>query len=55
MQIYFDVAVYVSKIEAELKYQQTETEASEEPLVAANDDGLCWPLMLFPEDWFASS
>ena len=55
MQMYFDVAAYVAKIEAELKDQQTETEAGEEPLVVANDNGSCWPLILFPEGWCASS
>lgn len=54
MQIDFDLAGDAAKISAELKDQQTAPEADKETLVAANDNGLRWPLILFPEGWYAS-
>lgn len=54
MQIDFDAAADVAAIGVELTSQQTAPEADKEPVVAANDNGLRWPLIPFPEDWNAS-
>ena len=55
MQIDFEAAADVAEIDAELNDQRTDTEADNDPVVAANDNRLHWPLILFPEGWYASS
>jgi hypothetical protein len=52
MKIHFDEAADAAKIGAEPEDQQTGHEVDHEPVVAANDNGLSWPLILFPEDWW---
>jgi hypothetical protein len=54
MQVYFDVATDVAEIDAGLKDQQTDAESDGEPVVTANDNGLRWPLICFPEGWYGS-
>jgi hypothetical protein len=34
--------------------QQAELDADRDPVVAANDNGLRWPVISFPEYWYAS-
>ena len=54
MQIDFDAAAAVATIAVELTNQQTDPEPDNEPVVTANDNGLRWLLIPFPEDWYAS-
>jgi hypothetical protein len=54
MQTDFDAAVDVAAIGVELTNRQTVPEADNEAAVAANDNGLRWPFIPFPEDWYAS-
>jgi hypothetical protein len=54
MQIYFEVAADVAESGAELKDQQRDAERGDEPVVAANDNGLRWPFIPFPDGWYAS-
>ena len=55
MQIDFDAAAdFVAAIGGELTNQQTDPDADNESVVVTNDDGLRWPLIPFPEDWYAS-
>ena len=53
MQIYFEVAADVAESGAELKDQQSGAERGDEPVVA-NDNGLRWPFIPFPDGWCAS-
>jgi len=55
MQIDLEAAADVAEIDAELNDQRTDTETDNDPVVAANDNGLHWPLIAFPEGWYASS
>lgn len=54
MQIYFksapDVAADAKPIDP-----QPDLQTDNEPAVPANDNGLQWPFVSFPEDWCASS
>ena len=52
MKIHFDVAADAAKIGADLRDQQIASETDHEPVVAANDNELSWPLIPFPEDWW---
>jgi hypothetical protein len=52
MQIDFNAVANVAAIGVELANQRT-AEADNEPVVAANDNALRWPLIPFPEDWYA--
>lgn len=54
MKIHFDEAADAADVAAELNDQQSNAEAGNEPLVAANDNSLRWPLIPFPDDWYAS-
>jgi hypothetical protein len=54
MQIDFDLAADAAKVGAEPKDQQIDPDAENETVVAANDDGLRWPLIPFPKGWYAS-
>jgi hypothetical protein len=54
MQIDIDAAADVAAIGDELTNQQTDSGADDETFVAANDNGLRWALIPFPEDWYAS-
>jgi hypothetical protein len=38
----------------ELSDQQANPETDNERAVAANDNAMRWPLVPFPEDWYAS-
>jgi len=53
MQIRFDAVVDVTEVGVEPQ-NQWDAEASKEPIVAANDNGLHWPPIPFPEGWYAS-
>jgi len=55
MQIDFEAAADVAEIDAELNDQRTDNETDNDPVVAANDNGLHWPLIPFPEGSYASS
>lgn len=54
MKIDFDRAADAAKPGAELEDQQADADAENEMVVAANDNGLRWPLIRFPEGWYAS-
>jgi hypothetical protein len=54
MQIYFDVAGNAAAIGAEPKDEQTDAERGTGPDVAANDNECWWPLIPFPDTWYAS-
>jgi hypothetical protein len=54
MQIDFELAADTAKVDAEAKDQQTDPGAENEMVVAGNDNGLRWPLIPFPEGWYAS-
>jgi hypothetical protein len=53
MQIRFDAVVDAREVCVEPQ-NQWDAEASKEPIVAANDNGLHWPPIPFPEGWYAS-
>jgi hypothetical protein len=55
MQNDFEVAVDVEAISADPKDQQADAVPGNKPVVAANDNGLRWLLIPFPEDWYTSS
>jgi hypothetical protein len=54
VKIDFDRAADAAKPGAELEDQQADADAENEMVVAANDNGLRWPLIRFPEGWYAS-
>ena len=55
MQVDLDVpAADVVAIGIELSDQQADPETDNERAIAANDNGMRWPLVPFPEDWYAS-
>ena len=54
LQIDFDAAADFATIGGELTNQQTDPNADNESVVVTNDNGLRWPLIPFPEDWYAS-
>ncbi|MBV9460175.1 MAG: hypothetical protein JO141_22045 [Bradyrhizobium sp.] len=54
MQIDFRATADAAMVAAELKDYQTDREVEQEPVVAVNDNGLRWPLIPFPEGWYAS-
>ena len=53
MRIYFEVAADVAESGAKLKDQQSGAKRGDEPVVA-NDNGLRWPFIPFPDGWYAS-
>jgi len=55
MKIHIGMAAEVAESGAKPNNQRTKAEADNEPLVAANDNALRWPLIPFPEGWCASS
>ena len=55
MQNDFEVAADVEAISADPKDQQADAVPGNKPGVAANDNGLRWPLIPFPEGWHRSS
>jgi len=55
MQVDFDVpATDVAAIGIEASDQRADLETGNERAVAANDNEMRWPLVPFPEDWYAS-
>ena len=55
MQVDFDVPVAdVTAAGIEASNQKADTETDNEQTVAANDNGTRWPLVPFPEGWYAS-
>jgi hypothetical protein len=50
----FEVAADVEAISADPKDQQADAVAGNKSIVAANDNGLRWPPIPFPEGWYAS-
>jgi hypothetical protein len=55
MQVDFDApATDVAETGTETSNQQPQPEIDNEQTVAANDNGMRWPLVPFPEDWYAS-
>jgi hypothetical protein len=53
MQTDFDAAAEIAEIAVELTNQQIDPEVHNEPVLAASDNGLSWPLIPLPEDWYA--
>jgi hypothetical protein len=55
MQVDFDVpAVGVAAVGIEASDQQADLATDNERAVAANGNDMRWPLVPFPEDWYAS-
>ena len=55
MQVDLDMpAADVVAIGIELSDQRADPETDNERAVAANDNAMRWPLVPFPEDWYAS-
>jgi hypothetical protein len=54
MQINFDVVADAAVTSVEPKDQQTDAKRGDEPAVAANDNGLRWRFIPFPDGWYAS-
>ena len=54
MQIDFDLAADVEKTAAEPKDQRIAFAEENEMIIVANENGLRWPLIPFPEGWYAS-
>ncbi len=56
MQINFQRAVNVVSIVFEEAFEkQPDDQSDKQPIVAANDNGLRWPLIPFPGEWYASA
>ena len=55
MQNDFEAVADVEATSADQEDEQADAVAGNKPVVAANDDGLRWPLIPFPEGWYASS
>lgn len=55
MQVDFDVAViYVALLDNVPSNQRADRDRDKDCTVVANDNGMRWPLIAFPEDWYAS-
>ena len=54
MQTDFDLSAEAAEIAAEPRDQRTDPDAENEMVVAANDNGLRWPVIPFPAGWYAS-
>jgi hypothetical protein len=55
MQVDFDVpAADLPEVGIEASSQADHAETENARPVAANDNGTCWPVVPFPEHWYAS-
>jgi hypothetical protein len=55
MQVDFDLAVFdVALVDDTPSDQQADPGTNNARTVSANDNRMRWPLIAFPEDWYAS-
>jgi len=53
MKIDFELAIDLAATALELTDRQLDPQTDNELGFAANDNGVQWPLIPFPEDWYA--